>query len=88
MTRIALHLASTGAPVVRSGAILPDEMGPYVALLLGGFVVGAAGHVFRLRWMVAVGIAMIFLATFLLPVALNLFEDDPDPPGPTVPRPY
>lgn len=88
MIRIALHLASAVGPIVRPGAILPDEMGPYVALLVGGFVVGAAGHLFRLRWMVALGILMIFLATFLIPVALNLLEDDPDPPGPTVPRPY
>jgi hypothetical protein len=88
MSRIILHLATSAAPAVRPSAILPDEMGPYVALLVGGFVVGAAGHLFRLRWMVALGILMIFLATFLIPVAVNLLEDDPDPPGPTVPRPY
>ncbi|MGH2992417.1 MAG: hypothetical protein ACRDL1_02645 [Solirubrobacterales bacterium] len=88
MSRIVLHLLWSAAPAVRPGAILPEEMGPYVALLLGGFVVGVAGHVFRLRWMVALGILMIFLATFLLPVAINLLEDAPDPPGPNVPRPY
>jgi hypothetical protein len=88
MSRIILHVATSAAPPLRAGAILPEEMGPYVVLLVIGFVVGAAGHVFRLRWMVALGILMIFLATFLLPVAINLLEDDPDPPGPTVPRPY
>ena len=70
------------------GAILPKEVGPYAALMLGGFVVGAAGHLFRLRWMVALGILMIFTATLLLPIAINLFEERPEPPGPRVPQPY
>jgi hypothetical protein len=69
-------------------AMVPDEMGPYVALLLAGFAVGVVGHLFRLRWLVAVGILMIFLATFLLPVAINILEDDPNPPGPNIPTPY
>ena len=70
------------------GAVVPEEMGPYVALLLAGFAVGIAGHLFRVRWMIALGIAMIFLATLVLPVALNLLGDEPSPPGPNVPSPY
>jgi hypothetical protein len=67
---------------------MPEEIEPYVALMLVGFVVGAAGHAFRLRWLVAVGILMIFLATLLFPIAINLLNEDPEPPGPNVPRPY
>jgi hypothetical protein len=67
---------------------MPEDIEPYVGLMLAGFVVGAAGHVFRLRWLVAMGILMIFLATLLFPIAINLFNEDPEPPGPNVPRPY
>jgi phosphoglycerol transferase MdoB-like AlkP superfamily enzyme len=71
-----------------AGSIVPDQMGPYVALLLAGFAVGIAGHLFRARWLIALGIAMIFLATLVLPVAINLLGDEPTPPGPNVPSPY
>jgi hypothetical protein len=63
-------------------------MGPYVALLIAGFAVGIAGHVFRVRWMIALGIALIFIATLVLPVLVNLIGDEPAPPGPNVPTPY
>jgi hypothetical protein len=80
---VPLFLA--GATAVRAGAILPDDETPYLLLMLAGFVVGIAGHIFRFRWMVAVGILMIFLATFLLPIALTLVNEQPNQPGPDVP---
>lgn len=67
--------------------MLPEDLGPYVALMLAGFACGILGHIFHLRWMIAVGILMIFTATLLVPVALNLFGDQPEPPGPNVPQP-
>jgi hypothetical protein len=76
------------AQAVPPAAALPEDVGPYVGLMVGGFIVGAAGHVFRLRWMVAIGILMIFAATLLFPIAINLFSEQPEPPGPKVPRPY
>jgi hypothetical protein len=77
-------------PVVLSGAvraatILPEDETPYLVLMVGGFVVGIAGHLFRARWIVAIGILMIFLATFLLPIATILLNEEPNPPGPDVP---
>lgn len=59
--------------------ILPRSLGPYIALMFIGFVLGTMGHVIRSRWMVAVGIILIFLATFLFPLALNLTSDDRPP---------
>jgi hypothetical protein len=44
----------------------------FVVLVLGGFVVGAIGHLVRSRAVTAIGVGMIFLATVLLPVALGL----------------
>jgi hypothetical protein len=44
----------------------------FLILMLVGFLVGAAGHVYESRTVVAVGVAMIFLATVLLPLVLFL----------------
>jgi len=35
------------------------------------------GHLTGLRWLVAAGIALIFLGAFLFPLALNLTESTP-----------
>jgi CHASE2 domain-containing sensor protein len=67
--------------------ILPQSTGPYVALMIVGFVVGILGHLSRSRWLITVGIAIIFLAALAFPLALNLQSDKPEPPGP-LPRPY
>ena len=64
---------------------LPDTIEPYLALMLGGFVVAIYGHLAHLRWLVAIGIIMVLLATLLFPLALQFFADEPPPPGPRVP---
>ncbi len=46
----------------------------FVAMMLIGFVIGIGGHIFRSKTLVAPGIALIFLATFLLPLATNVLE--------------
>jgi hypothetical protein len=68
-----------------AGALLPDSIGPYLVLMVAGFLLGAFGHMIRSRWVVAVGVIMILLATLLFPFALQLFSDEPPPPGPEVP---
>ena len=68
-----------------AGALLPESIGPYVGLMIGGFVIAIYGHLARARWLVAIGIIMIFLATLLFPLALQFFADEPPPPGPKVP---
>jgi hypothetical protein len=60
--------------------LLPTSPGPYIAMMLIGFAVGILGHLTRARWLVAAGIALIFLAAFLLPLAANLSSDDRPPP--------
>jgi len=45
---------------------------PFVVMMVAGFLVGVAGHVARARSLVAVGIGLIFLATFVLPLLANL----------------
>jgi hypothetical protein len=65
--------------------LLPNSIGPYVGLMLAGFGVAIVGNLSRSRWLVAVGVIMIFLATLLFPLALQLTSDEPPPPGPKVP---
>jgi hypothetical protein len=70
---------------LRAAAFLPESIGPYLGLMVGGFVVAIYGHMARSRWMVAIGIIMVLLATLLFPLALQFFADEPPPPGPRVP---
>ena len=66
--------------------LLPESIGPYIGLMMAGFAVGVLGHVFRLRWMVALGVIMVFLATLLFPLAVNLVDERPEVPGPVLPQ--
>ena len=66
-------------------AILPESIGPYLALMGLGFFVAIWGHGMKSKWVVAVGLIMVFLATLVFPLALQIFEDEPPPPGPKVP---
>ncbi len=47
---------------------------PFITLLMLGFLVGAAGHLFRSKTTILLGLFMIFFATVILPafVALTL----------------
>ena len=58
-------------------ALLPESAGPYVALVLAGFAIAILGHLTAARWLVAAGIALIFLGAFLFPLAVNLTEPTP-----------
>ncbi len=61
-------------------ALLTHSPGPYVALMLAGFVVGILGHLTRTRWLVAAGVVLIALGALLLPLAANLTTSDRPPP--------
>jgi hypothetical protein len=47
---------------------------PFVILMIAGFVIGVIGHIVRAKGLVALGIGMIFLATFLLPLITNVLK--------------
>jgi hypothetical protein len=59
--------------------LLPHSAGPYIALILLGFGIGTLGHLATARWLVAVGVILIFLGAFLFPLAINLTEETPRP---------
>jgi hypothetical protein len=45
---------------------------PFIALMIAGFAIGAFGYLAGSRVLVGVGVAMIFLATLIIPLALNI----------------
>ena len=47
---------------------------PFVVLMVVGFVIGVIGHITRIKGLIALGIGMIFLATFLLPLITNVVK--------------
>ncbi|HEX6229550.1 MAG TPA: hypothetical protein VFZ41_08850 [Solirubrobacterales bacterium] len=67
MPDLAISLAS----------LLPHSATPYIALAIAGFAVGILGHLSGARWLVAIGVILIFLGALLLPLALNLTESTP-----------
>jgi hypothetical protein len=57
----------------------PDQRGGFrvsptlfLAMVVGGFLIGTIGHVIRSRALVAVGVGLIFLATLFIPIALSV----------------
>jgi hypothetical protein len=52
-------------------AFTPSPL-PFIALMALGFLVGTAGHLYKSNAAIATGIAMIVLATVLLPLGLDL----------------
>ncbi|HWT91304.1 MAG TPA: hypothetical protein VN179_09325 [Solirubrobacterales bacterium] len=66
--------------LVPLAALLPESPTPYIALMLGGFAVGILGHLTRARWLVAVGVILIFLGALLFPLVANVTTDDRPPP--------
>jgi hypothetical protein len=47
---------------------------PFVILMVVGFVIAVFGHVVKAKSIVALGIGMVFLATFLLPLLTNVLK--------------
>jgi hypothetical protein len=60
--------------------LFPRSPGPYIALMLIGFVVGILGHLAKARWMIAAGVILIFLGALLFPLAANLTTENRPPP--------
>jgi hypothetical protein len=62
-------------------AALPHSPGAYLALVLVGFAIGICGHLFKVRLLVAIGIALIVLGALLLPFAAGIPSNEKSPPG-------
>ena len=60
--------------------ILPQTIGPYIALVFCGFAIGILGHLSSSRALILAGVVLIALGAFLFPLALDLTTDK-DPSG-------
>lgn len=58
-------------------ALLPQSGTPYFVVFGLGFAIGILGHMAGSRVLVVVGIVLIALGAFLLPLAVNLTESTP-----------
>ena len=67
---LALLLADI-LPLPRNFEFSP-EPGPYIAVFGIGFVVTVIGHIAQSKTLIAGGLLLMFLSTFLLPVAIYL----------------
>lgn len=61
-------------------ALLPHSPGLYVAVTLAGFAIGILGHLTRTRWLVAAGLALIFLGALVFPFVTHLTSTEHPPP--------
>ena len=63
-----------------SAALLPHSPTPYITMMLVGFAIGILGHLTRARWLIAAGVALIFLGALLFPFLANVTSEDRPPP--------
>jgi hypothetical protein len=47
---------------------------PFIALMGAGFAIGIFGYLYGSRFVVAIGITLIFLATLLIPLLVNISQ--------------
>ena len=60
--------------------LLPHSPGPYIALMIAGFVIGILGHLMRIKWLIASGVILIFLGALLFPFLANVTTENRPPP--------
>ena len=70
-----------------AASFLPHDIHPYIVMMGMGMMIGIFGHLSRSRWLVAIGILLVFLATVLFPLAVNVSNDQPQPPPGPIPPP-
>jgi hypothetical protein len=58
-------------PIGDSFQTSPD---PFIALLIAGFAVGVFGYLAGSRFFVAIGVALVFLATLIIPLVLSVYR--------------
>jgi hypothetical protein len=59
-------------PLIAQGDAFRTSPDPFIVLLLAGFAVGVFGYLAGSRVIVAIGVALIFVATLVIPIALSI----------------
>ncbi len=63
-------LALLMASVLDKERLFEDWRAPLIALAVGGFVLGVIGHLVSSRIAIVTGIALVFMAVLIFPIAL------------------
>ena len=50
--------------------LFEDYRAPLIAVAVAGFVLGVMGHLFRVKTMIVLGIALVFMALVAFPIVL------------------
>jgi hypothetical protein len=66
------HLLGAGLTLAQDAGNLTTSPWPFIMLFGAGFGIGVLGHLYGSRFLVAFGIALVFVATLILPLAINL----------------
>jgi hypothetical protein len=61
-----------------AASLLPQDTGPYLALIAIGFAIGGYGSYGKLPWLVVTGILLILAGAIGFQAAINVL---PKPPG-------
>jgi hypothetical protein len=73
-----IHPLGVAIPLARllhvTAASFSTDPKPYVVLMLLGFVIGTYGHIIKSKTLQAIGIGFVFLATLVLPLAVNIMR--------------
>jgi hypothetical protein len=63
---------ATSGVIAQSTPAFETSPWPFIALFGAGFGIGILGHLYGSRVLVAFGIAIVFVATLILPLALSI----------------
>ncbi len=66
-----LDLREDGPDLIPDSGLETDPA-PYLILFGVGFLLGALGHLTQTKTLIALGVAMVFLATLILPLVYAL----------------
>jgi hypothetical protein len=56
------------------GAEFRTSPDPFIAMMIAGFAIGVFGYLAGSRVIVAIGVAVVFLATLVIPLAFNVYR--------------
>ena len=65
-------LLVTGTALAQATPAFETSPWPFIITFGAGFGIGVLGHLYGSRLMVAFGIAIVFVATLVLPLALSI----------------
>ena len=67
-----IPLVATGSAIAQASPDFSTSPWPFIITFGAGFAIGVLGHLYGSRLMVGFGIAIVFVATLVLPLVLSI----------------